>query len=185
MSLDGKIYEIAIKNGFTPKTAKLIVAQARLESASYTTDAFRLDNNVFGTKYVGQPLATKGSLARLTQRAKHETITNYHAKYQTAEDSVIDVIERLYNKTINGVSPEELKNADTEERFSELLKKRGFFEDSVFDYANAIKNKTLNMPQDAKPKEKEKITNRDILEVIVFIGLLFLTHYLLKKYGII
>ena len=38
---DQIIYDTAIKEGFNPTAAKLIVAQARFESADYTSNVFQ------------------------------------------------------------------------------------------------------------------------------------------------
>ena len=63
MTNDQLIYNTAIKAGFKPTAAKLIVAQARLESADYTSPVFRNNNATSGMKYIGQPLARRGTLA--------------------------------------------------------------------------------------------------------------------------
>lgn len=182
MDIDKLIYDIAIENGFSKKTSELIVAQAKIESAHYTSESCRDNNNLFGIKYVGQPLAQKGTLAPLTQRSKADKITNYYARYATLEDSVRDVVERLYNKTINGVEAEQLKNADTHQEFARLLKVRQFYDGLENDYANAIKTKLQNMGNEKSPDEK-KVTNRDIIEVIVFFVVLYAVYYYLKHYG--
>ena len=74
MALDQQIYNIAITEGFTPTTAKLIVAQARLESGHYGSDVFKANNNMYGMKFVGQPLATRGSLAPVSERSKKKFV---------------------------------------------------------------------------------------------------------------
>jgi len=181
MDIDKIIYDIAIENGFSPKTSKLIVAQARLESAEYTSESCRDNNNLFGVKYVGQPLAEIGTLAPLTQRTKGESITNHYARYATLEDSVRDLVERLYNKTINGVDAEKLKNADTHQEFARLLKMRHFYDGLENDYANSIKTKLSKMGDEPKSNDK-KITNRDIVEVILFFVVLYAAYYYLKHH---
>ena len=182
MDIDKLIYDIAIENGFSIKTSKLIVAQAKLESAEYTSESCRDNNNLFGIKYVGQPLAEKGTLAPYTQITKDDSITNYYARYATLEDSVKDLVERLYNKTINGVEAEQLKNADTHQEFARLLKLRQFYDGLENDYANAIKTKLRKMADDKSGNEK-KVTNRDIIEVVVFFVVLYAAYYYLKHHG--
>jgi hypothetical protein len=39
--IDQLMYDTAIKQGFTPVAAKLVVAQARFESKDYTSDVFK------------------------------------------------------------------------------------------------------------------------------------------------
>jgi flagellum-specific peptidoglycan hydrolase FlgJ len=55
-NIDQDIYNMAIAEGFSPISAKLIVAQARLESGDYSSNVFVNNNNMFGMKYVGQTL---------------------------------------------------------------------------------------------------------------------------------
>jgi uncharacterized FlgJ-related protein len=100
MNYDQTIYDIAVKNGFTPQAAKLIIGQARVESANYTSQVFKNNNNMFGMKYVGQKLAQRGTLAPSSERTSGDVNTNYYAKYASPQDSARDVIERLYTKTM-------------------------------------------------------------------------------------
>jgi hypothetical protein len=130
---DTIIYETAKKNGFTPTAAKFVVAQARLESADYTSNVFINNFNTSGMKYIGQPLASKGTIAPYNERSsscKSGGVcinSDYYAKFKSVEDSAKDKIERLYNKTMYGVTPNQLKNASTPEEFASLLKQRRYF----------------------------------------------------------
>jgi flagellum-specific peptidoglycan hydrolase FlgJ len=149
MNLDTQIFNIAKNAGFTDISARLIVAQARLESANYTSNVFKNNNNMFGMKFLGknrQPLANKGTLAPLSERTSACRINvnnctngDFYAKYDNPVDSVKDLINRLYNITRNGVTPEMLKNADSPELFANLLKKRNYFGSSEIDYAKGLK----------------------------------------------
>ena len=91
--IDNEIYNLAISNGFTDVSAKFVVAQARLESADkgkeYNSNNFKTNNNCFGMKFIGQPLATKGTLAPFSERDKKCRDTgvcsnrNFYAKFKT------------------------------------------------------------------------------------------------------
>jgi hypothetical protein len=70
VDIDKSIYNTAIEEGFSPTSAMLIVAQARLESGHYSSDVFKANNNMYGMKFIGQPLATKGTLAPFKERSK-------------------------------------------------------------------------------------------------------------------
>jgi hypothetical protein len=136
---DTIIYETAKKNGFTPTAAKFVVAQARLESADYTSNVFINNFNTSGMKYIGQPLASKGTIAPYNERSsscKSGGVcinSDYYAKFKSVEDSAKDKIERLYNKTMYGVTPNQLKNASTPEEFASLLKQRRYFGFSAYN----------------------------------------------------
>lgn len=133
MTNDQLIYNTAIKAGFTPTAAKLVVAQARFESADYTSFVFRNNNNTSGMKYIGQPLATRGTLAPMNERSSTCRAggeckdADHYAKFASVADSAADKINRLYSKTMGGVTPEQLKNAKDADEFADLLKRRSYY----------------------------------------------------------
>lgn len=145
--IDQSIYNEATSNGFTDMAARFIVAQARLESADYTSNVFVNNNNMYGMKYVAQTLATRGTLAPMSERSAACKTNNvcknsdYYAKYQSPSDSAKDVITRLYQKTMRGVMPAQLKTASTPDIFADLLKKRGYYGVTVEQYAKGLKSK--------------------------------------------
>ena len=140
---DQIIYDIAIKNGFSPTISKFIVGQARFESNNYTSGVFRANNNTSGMKYVGQPLASRGTLAPFSERSASCRSggvcvnSDHYAKFNSVSDSAKDKIERLYRLTMRGVTPADLKNAKTPEEFARLLKKRGYYGPSTYGSASA------------------------------------------------
>lgn len=133
MTNDQLIYDTAIKAGFTPTAAKLVVAQARFESADYTSFVFRNNNNTSGMKFIGQPLATRGTLAPMNERSSTCRAggecknSDHYAKFASVADSAADKINRLYSKTMGGVTPEQLKNAKDADEFADLLKRRSYY----------------------------------------------------------
>ena len=136
-SNDTIIYNVAIKNGFSDLSARLIVAQARFESADYTSRVFKLNNNTSGMKFIStarQPLATRGTLAPRNERSASCQADgtgclnrDFYARFNSVEDSAKDKIERLYKITINGVTPAMLKKVKSPLEFAELLKRRGYY----------------------------------------------------------
>jgi flagellum-specific peptidoglycan hydrolase FlgJ len=133
MTLDQEIYNTAISEGFSPTSAKLIVAQARLESGHYESNAFLTNNNMYGMKYIGQPLATRGSLAPMNERSASCrnggscNNSDHYAKYKSPSDSAKDVIQRLYKKTRNGIGFNELRDVKDANEFANKLKTRNYF----------------------------------------------------------
>lgn len=136
MTIDQKIYNTAIEQGFNPTAAKLIVAQARFESADYTSNVFKKNNNTSGVKFIGQKNAVQGTLS---------PEGNYYAKYNTVQDSLNDKIVRLYNIKMRGVTPEQLKNATDATEFANLLKQRGYYGSSAAEYAAGLRAKLLRI----------------------------------------
>ena len=132
--IDQQIYDMAIANGFNKTSALFVVAQARLESADYTSNVFKKNNNAFGMKFIKQPLATKGTPAPASEG-------DFYAKFTTPADSAKDVITRNYQKTRAGITPDMIKQAQTPTEYSTLLKKRGYYGASASQYANGITSK--------------------------------------------
>jgi hypothetical protein len=147
---DQIIYDTAVKQGFTPTSAKFVVGQARFESANYTSPVFKANNNTSGMKFIGQPLASRGTPAPANERTCNLNCnSDFYAKFASVQDSATDKIVRLYSKTMGGVTPEQLKNAKTPEEFARLLKKRRYYgpsaygtpaaEKEISNYARGIK----------------------------------------------
>jgi uncharacterized FlgJ-related protein len=144
--IDQAIYNTAIEQGFNPTTAKLIAAQARFESADYTSNVFKLNNNTSGIKFIGQPNAVRGSLAPVNERTCNGGCNgDYYAKFNTIQDSINDKIVRLYNINMRGVSPEQLKNSTDSTGFANLLKQRGYYGSSASEYAAGLKSKLFKI----------------------------------------
>lgn len=145
MNNDKIIYDIAIANGFTPKSALFVIGQSRFESSDYTSPVYKENNNGFGMKYVGQKLATKGTLAPPSELIKPITANiNYYSRYKNFSDSAKDAITRLFNITINGVTPDMLKKTSTPLEYANLQKKRGYFGGTALNYAKGIEYKIKN-----------------------------------------
>jgi len=196
ISNDQIIYDVAIKSGFTPIAAKLVVAQARFESADYTSNVFKNNLNTSGMKFIGQPLATKGTLAPLNERSSTCKSgggcknSDYYAKFSSVGDSAKDKIERLYNKTMGGVTPDQLKNVKDANEFAILLKKRGYYgfgkygtdqaEKEIKIYSGGLKAKLLkvNILEFIRQNPKKTATG-----IIIIVGILgFYVYKLYRKY---
>ena len=148
---DQIIYETAVREGFSPTAAKFVVAQARFESADYSSNVFKNNLNTSGMKYVGQPLAERGTLAPANERSqscRNQNVcrnSDYYAKFDSVADSAKDKIQRNFNLTLKGVRPEQLKNAKTPEEFATLLKQRGYYGDTVANYTRGLKAKLMRI----------------------------------------
>jgi hypothetical protein len=148
---DQDIFDMAISEGFNPRVAKYIVAQARLESSDYGSPVFEKNNNMYGMKFVKQPLATRGTLAPPSERSKTCIDTNvckdsdHYAKYKTPIDSPRDVIQRLYKKERKGVGFAQLNSSKTPDEFASLLKQRDYYGGTPQHYASMLKAKLLKM----------------------------------------
>jgi len=130
VEIDQAIYNTAIKQGFNPIAAKLIIAQARFESADYTSSVFKANNNTSGIKYIGssQLNAQRGTPAPPKERTCNLACDrDYYARFNTIQDAINDKIVRLYNKTMGGVTPQQLKDSTNSDDFARKLKLRSYY----------------------------------------------------------
>lgn len=147
-SYDQQIYDAAIGEGFSSSAAKLIVAQARLESKDYGSNVFNNNFNMFGMKYVGQPLASRGTAAPSSEQTCNLNCnSDYYAKYANPSDSAKDLVGRLYKKTRNGIGFNELKDVSDPYDFANKLKARNYYGTNVTaqQYGNSLKAKLLKV----------------------------------------
>lgn len=145
-SLDQSIFDAARRQGFSDTSAKLVVAQARLESADYSSGVFKKNNNLFGMKYAGQPLASKGSAAPASERACNlQCNGDFYSYYSSPAKSVEDLLTRNYKITRGGVSFNDLATASTPEDFASKLKARKYYGVTAEHYARGLKSKLLRI----------------------------------------
>lgn len=190
---DQIIYNIAIKNGFNPDSAKLVVAQARYESSDYDSAVFMANNNTSGMKFVGQPLATRGTLAPFSERSSGcQAVTrgqvggqgpapckdsDHYAKFKSIADSAKDKIERNYNITRKGVTPEQLRAVKTPEEFARLLKIRNYYGGNEASYAGGLKAKLRKIEVVKFVQDNKK----NISLLIAGVAIIGLSYYLFKS----
>lgn len=196
VEIDQAIYNTAIKQGFNPIASKLIVAQARFESADYTSSVFKGNNNTSGIKYIGasQINAQRGTPAPSNERTCNlECNRDYYARFNTVQDAINDKVVRLYNKTMGGVTPQQLKDSANADDFARLLKMRSYYgfgnlkgdpakvaqaESEIRNYAAGMRAKLLRI-QVVEFVEKNKV-NLAVIGAII-IGIAGYVYYLKKK----
>jgi hypothetical protein len=166
-SIDQQIYNAALSKGFTPTSAKFLVAQARHETGNYTSNVFKLNNNLFGMKFANQPLATKGSPAPSSE-------VGVYAKYNSPADSIKDQVDRYFVKTMGGVTFEELKASQTPLEYATNLKKRGYFTDTIQNYVSGIERALLRI-------QVMDIVKKNYGKIILGLTLIGYSIYLYKK----
>ena len=129
--MDNLIYNTCREYKLPDLLCKLIVAQAKHETANYTSSIFKKNNNLFGYKWVGQSIATKGSPAPANEG-------DYYAKYKTAKDSVIEIIKWILRRQKEGKFPADLSTIKTPGQYAELLKRSGYYGDKLSTYTNSL-----------------------------------------------
>lgn len=131
MSYESIIYRAAVSQGFPGSLANLIVAQAKHESANFTSNVFRQNNNPFGYKYVGQSLATRGTPAPASEGGNYARYVD--VSYATLE--IVKWIQRRQNET---KFPRDLSTITTPKQYAQLLKNAGYYGASVTEYAAGL-----------------------------------------------
>lgn len=145
-ALDQKIFDTARALGFSPTAAKLVVAQARYESADYSSGVFKKNNNLFGMKYAGQPLASKGTPAPASERACNlQCNGDFYSAYASPAKAIEDLITRNYKLTRGGITFEMLANAQSPEDFARMLKARKYYGVTPEQYARGLKSKLMRI----------------------------------------
>lgn len=90
-----RVFEVCLNNGLDTLTSQLFVAQAKLESGSFTSKLFRKHNNAFGLMFqstrCGYKSLAENGLGFAEGRSGYST-------YCTIEDSTQDVIFYLMCK---------------------------------------------------------------------------------------
>ena len=173
--LDQMIYDTAIQGGFNQNTAKYVVAQARHETADYTSNVFKNNNNLNGMKYNGQANATKGTKS---------PEGDYYAKWNSPQDSANDVVFRYYGESIKGVPADSLKNASSYSEFADLLKQRGYYGASLQEYATGLYNKLMKINVTEVAKEVYTYTENNLGKIflgIAGLALAYAAYKIIKK----
>ena len=129
--MDNLIYTTLKEYRFPDQLSKLIVAQAKHESANYTSKVFKENNNLFGYKFVGQSLASKGTKAPANEG-------DYYAKYKSVKDSVLELIKWIQRRQKENKFPADLSTITTPGQYAQLLKQSGYYGDKVTTYTNAL-----------------------------------------------
>ena len=208
---DQLIYDIARQEGFTDVVAKMIAAQARLESTNYTSTVLQCNNNMFGMKYVRQPLSMgRGTIAPSSELSGGCTrIDNggcdkkgtsgckdgdFYAKYDNPEKSIRDTIQRLYKTTRKGIGFNEINSSTDTTSYANNLKKRDYYGSHDFstaagqqeakDYAKNLKYLLSKVSVTAWIKDVYATNKKTINYALiggVIIGLTGYAYYLYKK----
>jgi len=128
-STDNKIYSRLIGNGIPAQLANIIIAQARHETGDYTSNAYKIDNNLFGYKYIGQTGATKG--IKSSER-------DYYAHYRNIEASVDELCRWINRRQKEGKFPNNLASITSPAQYAQLLKNNSYYGSTLLSYTTGL-----------------------------------------------
>ena len=158
-------YDIGIDLGLNDAQAKLIAAQAAFESANFTSNVFKLNNNPAGIQYINQPYQ-KNAIPGSSYPAS-ESKTAKYAKFATIKDGFKDMIRITYPA---------LKSNPDPVTYAALLKARYYYGGDQQIYTAGL----LRYWNLMKDFTKKKI-NPIISAILVASGILILIFAIKKR----
>lgn len=124
------VYNTARNEGATDTFARLVVSQMVHESANFTSNVFKTDNNPLGMK---MPSVRKSPYIQRagTLAPGNEGKTPY-AHFASLADATRDLFHWLRYNKIN------FQNIRTPENYAQVLKSKGYYGDTQQNYTNAL-----------------------------------------------
>jgi uncharacterized FlgJ-related protein len=130
-----EIFNSALEYGADSATARLLVAQARLESGGFTNKLTRDHNNVFSMQHPSRRKTTSVCACASAEKRK-----NRYASYRSVNEAVADLFLYFEAKKI---TPRQLST----NTYVKILKKKHFFEEDEKVYRVNLKKhlKTITL----------------------------------------
>ena len=150
-------YDIALELGLSDPQAKLIAAQAAYETANFTSNVFKLNNNPAGIMFINKPYqknATAGS-----SFPSNESKTAKYAKFVTIKDGFKDMIRITY--------PSLIKSTDTT-TYAANLKLQKYYTGPQANYTSGLL-RYWNLTKDFVKKKNSVIGIILLISTITFI----------------
>lgn len=133
--LQNLVYSKALNSGFSPIMSKLIVAQSLFETAGYTSNVFKTDNNFGGMMYVNSS-AYLDAIPGL-KFPSNESSTARYAHYENQSIGAQAFVNYFKRKVQQGY----FKNQyPTIEQYCTELKSFGYFTANLQHYINGVKS---------------------------------------------
>lgn len=115
-----RILAACAAKGMPKRLSQLIAAQAMHETANFTSNVFKQNNNGFGYKYV------KGAKYQVGA-GRISTEKDPYANYLTLEDSVYEICDWIKRRQAEGKFPANLFTIKDGETYATLLKNCGYY----------------------------------------------------------
>lgn len=158
-------YDIGIDLGLNDAQAKLIAAQAAFESANFTSNVFKLNNNPAGIMWINKPYQKNAEPG--SPFPPNESKTAKYAKFATVKDGFKDMVRITWKALQGDPSP------DT---YAANLKNQKYYAGSQTIYTSGLK-RYWNQTQGFTKKKISPI----ISATLVGMGILILISLLKKK----
>lgn len=125
------IYATAFGDGMPAYLSSLIESQARHETDDFSSNAFHLNNNCFGYKYV------KGGRWQVGAGITSSENDPY-AKYENIANSVHELTSWIRRRQQAKKFPKDLTDIDSPFEYASLLKECDYYGDTVAHYTQGI-----------------------------------------------
>lgn len=125
------IFHTALNAGIPEDLAHLILAQAKHETANFTSKVFKENKNAFGYKYV------KGAKWQ-QQPGRRSPEGNQYAQYTNLENSTREITAWIYRRLKEKKFPD-LETIKTPYQYATLLKNTGYYTDTIITYTIGLK----------------------------------------------
>jgi uncharacterized FlgJ-related protein len=125
------IYNTAIGAGFPASFALLMIAWSKHETGDFTSKFFKQYNNLFGYSYVPGAAYQSGPGTNADNGVPI-------AAYSSPEMSVRENIAWVKRRQAEGKFPADLGTIKTPDQLATLLKKAGYYQDSLANYAAGL-----------------------------------------------
>lgn len=133
MSIEQKILAAAKSKGMPSNMQRLILAQAKHETANFSSNAFKKNNNLFGYKAVSGAKWQIGNGITSSEG-------NAYAAYSSIEHSVYELCDWITRRQAQGKFPVDLTTITTPEMYATLLKNSSYYGDTVANYTKGLKH---------------------------------------------
>lgn len=177
-AIDNKIIAACTSQGLSLPHAQMIVGQAHLESADYSSPLFVDAFNLFGmTMPLKRPHPHIAGPSNHKQPkyevGKPNNIQFVYAAYNTIEDSVLDLLDwHKYNKT-------DWTKISTASDYANYMKQKGYFTGNLQAYIKKITEFVKNVANEVSTEVKK---NPEILIfVAIVVGMALITRFFRKK----
>jgi len=159
------IYNTYIENGLTPQAALFLTAQTMHETADYSSNVFKQNNNVAGIKIPRKrksPFIEGVGTAAPANESKDQKYNKY-AKYKDVKSGALDLLEWMkYNK----IDPNKF---NTPEEYAEALRQKSYFgntEEGKKIYVAGLQNKIKKLKKKGFEKGGEyDLSDSEIAEL--------------------
>lgn len=126
------IFHTALNAGIPEDLAHLILAQAKHETANFTSKVFKKNKNAFGYKYV------KGAKWQMLQSGRTSPEGNQYAQYINLESSTLEITSWIYRRLKEKKFPD-LETIKTPEQYAISLRKTNYYTDSITNYTRGLR----------------------------------------------